>query len=154
MTPKPSTWVARYTWNKPQCHTFEREHPRKAIGTSVTDVKARYGRRCTPVEAEAAYARSREAMIGNLGSRLSINRVVREVAAEQEADLVDLRKIFDDYQHRRQRHFNTELIHDDCHPTPLGHALIAQHLEQLLGGVRPTEPSESPAAARRRPASR
>lgn len=107
-----------------------------------------------PVEAEAAYARSREAMIGNLGSRLSINRVVREVAAEQEADLVDLRKIFDDYQHRRQRHFNTELIHDDCHPTPLGHALIAQHLERLLGGVRPTEPSESPAAARRRPASR
>ncbi|GIS62500.1 MAG: hypothetical protein CM1200mP2_47250 [Planctomycetaceae bacterium] len=36
-----------------------------------------------PVEAEAAYARSREAMIGNLGSRLSINRVIREVAAEQ-----------------------------------------------------------------------
>ena len=107
-----------------------------------------------PVEAEAAYARSREAMIGNLGSRLSINRVIREVAAEQEAELVDLRKIFDDYQHRRQRHFNTELIHDDCHPTPLGHTLIARHLERLLDGARPTEPSESPAAARRRPASR
>ena len=36
-----------------------REHPRKAIGTSVTDVKARYGRRCTPVEAEAAIRTAR-----------------------------------------------------------------------------------------------
>ena len=107
-----------------------------------------------PVEAEAAYARSREAMIGNLGSRLSINRVIREVAAEQKAELVDLRKIFDDYQHRRQRHFNTELIHDDCHPTPQGHTLLAQHLERLLGRARPTEPSEPPEAAPRRPASR
>ena len=107
-----------------------------------------------PVEAEAAYARSREAMIGNLGSRLSINRVLREVAAEQEAELVDRRKSFDDYQHRRQRHFNTELIHDDCHPPPQGHTLIAQHLERLLGGARPTEPSEPPEAAPRRPASR
>ncbi len=107
-----------------------------------------------PVEAEAAYARSREAMIGNLGSRLSINRVIREVAAKDGAELVDVRKIFDDYHHRRQRHFNSELIHDDCHPTPLGHSLIAQHLEPLLEVAGPTGPSEPPAAARRRPASR
>jgi hypothetical protein len=46
------------------------------------------------------------------------------------------------------------LIHDDCHPTPLGHTLIARHLERLLGGARPTEPSEPPEAAPRRPASR
>ena len=107
-----------------------------------------------PVEAEAAYARSREAMIGNLGSRLSINRVIREVAAKEGAELVDVRKIFDDYHHRRQRHFNSELIHDDCHPTPQGHSLIAQHLEPLLEVAGPTGPSEPPAAARRRPASR
>jgi tetratricopeptide (TPR) repeat protein len=81
-----------------------------------------------PGEAEAAYARSREMTIGNLGSQLSINRVIREVAADQQAELVDLRKIFDDFQHNRKRHFNVELIHDDCHPTPLAHSLIAQHL--------------------------
>jgi len=85
-----------------------------------------------PEEAEAAYARSREAMIGNLGSRLSINRVIREVAADQEADLIDLRKIFDDFEHRRKRHFNVELIHDDCHPTALAHGLIAHHLVRHL----------------------
>ena len=85
-----------------------------------------------PEEAEAAYARSREAMIGNLGSRLSINRVIREVAANQEADLIDLRKIFDDFQHRRKRHFNVDLIHDDCHPTALAHDLIAAHLVRHL----------------------
>lgn len=81
-----------------------------------------------PGEAEAAYARSREMTIGNLGSQLSINRVIREVAADQQAELVDLRKIFDDFQHNRKRHFNVELIHDDCHPTPLAHSLIAHHL--------------------------
>ena len=88
-----------------------------------------------PLEAEAAYARSREAMIGNLGSRLSINRVIREVAAKHNAELVDLRKIFDDFQHQQKRYFNAELIHDDCHPTPLAHGLIAQHLDLIL--IRP-----------------
>jgi lysophospholipase L1-like esterase len=88
-----------------------------------------------PLEAEAAYARSREAMIGNLGSQLSINRVIREVAAKHNAELVDLRKIFDDFQHRQKRYFNAELIHDDCHPTPLAHGLIAHHLDLIL--IRP-----------------
>lgn len=87
-----------------------------------------------PREAEASYARSREAMIGNLGSRLSINRVIREVAADQQTDLVDLRKVFDEFQHHRQRFFNVELIHDDCHPTSLAHGLIAHHLDKLLFG--------------------
>ena len=73
-------------------------------------------------------------MIGNLGSRLSINRVIREVAADQQTDLVDLRKVFDDFQHHRQRFFNVELIHADCHPTSLAHGLIAHHLEKLLFG--------------------
>ncbi len=88
-----------------------------------------------PLEAEAAYARSREAMIGNLGSQLSINRVIREVAAKHNAELVDLRKIFDDFQHQQKRYFNAELIHDDCHPTPLAHGLIAHHLDLIL--IRP-----------------
>ena len=88
-------------------------------------------------EAEAAYARSREAMIGNLGSCLSINRVIRKVATEHEAVLVDVRKLFDNYEHEHQRHFNVDLVHDDCHPTPLGHELIARalrpHLQQPTG---------------------
>ena len=97
-----------------------------------------------PVEAEAAYARSREAMIGNLGSQLSINRVIREVAANHEAELVDLRKIFDEFQHNRKRYFNVELIHDDCHPTPLAHSLIAHHLVLRLFTTETTTPATEP----------
>lgn len=85
-----------------------------------------------PAEAEASYARSREAMIGNLGSCLSINRVIRKVAAEHETVLVDVRQLFDNYEHERQRYFNVDLVHDDCHPTPLGHELIAQALRPHL----------------------
>ena len=97
-----------------------------------------------PDEAEAAYARSRETMIGNLGSRLSINRVIRKVATNQEAELVDLRKIFDEFQHSRKRHFNVELIHDDCHPTPLAHSLIAHHLLLRLFTAETTTPATRP----------
>jgi len=97
-----------------------------------------------PVEAEAAYARSREAMIGNLGSQLSINRVIREVAAKHEAELVDLRKIFDEFQHSRKRYFNVELIHDDCHPTPLAHSLIAHQLVLRLFTTETTTPATEP----------
>ncbi len=85
-----------------------------------------------PAEAEKAYAQCRENMVGNLGARLSINRVIREVAAETGAELIDLRKRFDQYEHRRGRYFNVDLIHDDCHPTPLGHRLIADALRELL----------------------
>jgi len=83
-------------------------------------------------EAEAAYAQAREHMIGNLGSRLSINATIERVATETGAPYVDLRGIFDDYQHERQGYFNQDLIHDDCHPTPLGHRLIARTLRSYF----------------------
>ena len=83
-------------------------------------------------EAEAAYAQSREQMIGNLGSRLSINLVIRRVAARHDVPLVDAVRIFDDYEHAHGRHFNEDLILDDCHPSPTGHQLIADALTPLL----------------------
>lgn len=83
-------------------------------------------------EAEEEYAQSREQMIGNLGSRLSVNQVIRRVAARFNVPLVDAARIFDDYEHAHGRHFNEDLILDDCHPSPLGHQLIANALAPLL----------------------
>ena len=83
-------------------------------------------------EAEAAYALSREAMIGNLGSRLSINESIEKVARESGVELLDLAALFDREQHALGGRFNEDLIHDDCHPTPLGHRLIAAALYQRL----------------------
>ena len=83
-------------------------------------------------EAEAAYALSREAMIGNLGSRLSINESIEKVARESGVELLDLAALFDREQHALGGRFNEDLIHDDCHPTPLGNRLIAAALYQRL----------------------
>jgi tetratricopeptide (TPR) repeat protein len=83
-------------------------------------------------EAEAAYAQSREQMIGNLGSRLSINGIIRRVADRFGVALVDAAAIFDDYEHAHGRHFNEDLILDDCHLSRLGHQLIADALAPLL----------------------
>jgi hypothetical protein len=82
--------------------------------------------------AEAEYAKSRELMIGNLGSRLSVNDVIRRVAERFDVHLVDVARIFDDYEHSVGHHFNEDLIIDDCHPSPLGHRLIANALAPLL----------------------
>jgi hypothetical protein len=76
-------------------------------------------------ESEAEYALVRENMIGNLGSILSINEVIRSVAAETGVELLDVVKLFDRDEHMRGRYFNETLILDDCHPSPLGHQLIA-----------------------------
>ena len=83
-------------------------------------------------QAEAAYAQSREHMIGNLGSRLSTNRIIREVAKDADVPLIDVQALFQQYGATRQRFYNRDLIHDDCHPTPLGHQLIAEALAPLL----------------------
>ena len=83
-------------------------------------------------EAEAAYAQCRENMIGNLGGVLSINEVIRRVATETGAGLLDVQAIFDAYGHENGSYFNQDLIHDDCHPTPLGHQLIADALLGLI----------------------
>ncbi|HJL18762.1 MAG TPA: hypothetical protein RMH99_24080 [Sandaracinaceae bacterium LLY-WYZ-13_1] len=85
-----------------------------------------------PADAEAAYARSREQMVGNLGVRLSVNRIIREVAVGEGVERLDLRRRFDAWEHARGHHFNRDLIHDDCHPTPRGHRLIAGWLADRL----------------------
>jgi hypothetical protein len=83
-------------------------------------------------EAEQAFALSREDMIGNLGSRLSVNDVIRRVASTTSAQLLDVERIFEESEHARGHYFNEDLIHDDCHPTPLGHRLIADALASLF----------------------
>jgi tetratricopeptide (TPR) repeat protein len=97
-----------------------------------------YERKGRFVEAEATYARARELTVGNLGSRLSINEVIRQVASSgglnAERSLLDAARLFDEYEHDRGRHFNETLIHDDCHPTPEGHLLIAGALAERLEG--------------------
>jgi len=85
-----------------------------------------------PLEAEAAYARCRENMVGNLGGVLSVNEVIARVAGKTGAELLDVRRLFDEYGHARGSYFNENVVHDDCHPTPLGHQLIADALLELL----------------------
>ena len=46
--------------------------------------------------------------------------------------VIDVQALFQQYGARWQRHYNVDLIHDDCHPTPLGHQLIAEALAPLL----------------------
>ncbi|MEZ6130148.1 MAG: hypothetical protein R3C59_15795 [Planctomycetaceae bacterium] len=81
-----------------------------------------------PARAETAYALCREHMVGNLGGRHSINERIARVAEVTNAELIDLRSVFDDFEHRQGRYFNVDLIHDDCHPTPLGHQVIAAEI--------------------------
>jgi len=85
-----------------------------------------------PLEAEKAYAACREHMVGDFGSLLSINQRITEVASSTGAQLLDVKKLFDDHQHAQGRYFNDLLIDDDCHPTPLGHRLIADELAKLM----------------------
>lgn len=79
-------------------------------------------------EAHDAYARCQEEMIGNLGSVLSQNQAVRNAALATGATLLDLPRLFDSDGHRRGVWYNTDLIRDDCHPTPRGHDLITEAL--------------------------
>ena len=95
------------------------------------EIFARMGRFA---ESEQAYALAREHTVGNLGSMLSVNRSIRRVARAAGATLVDVRKLFDEHQHALGRYFNQDLIHDECHPTPAGHELVARTLaREILG---------------------
>lgn len=94
-------------------------------------------------EAEDAYAACRENMVGHLGSILSINESIRKVATSTGCELVDLKKMFDEYEHAQHRYFNDDLIVDDCHPGSVGHRLIAEALLKRLtnaetGSVNPS----------------
>ncbi len=90
-------------------------------------------------EAEAEYAESRERTVGNLGSRRSVNAVVRRVAQDVGAAFVDAEAIFEADEHARGGWFNATLFVDDCHPNAYGHYLIARALgpviEEALRGL-------------------
>jgi len=83
-------------------------------------------------DAEAAYAQSREHMVGNLGGRLSINGRIRKVAEAEGAELLDASQLFEERQRALGGHFNEDLIHDDCHPSLQGHRVLADALEERL----------------------
>lgn len=83
--------------------------------------------------AEVSYENCREHMIGNLGSMRSVNETIRETAEENDVGLIDLKVVFDEYEHQQGAYFNIDLIHDDCHPTPLGHQIIANEIIKRLG---------------------
>ncbi len=85
-----------------------------------------------PADAEAAFAQCREHMVGHLGARLSINERIREVASSESAELLDAARLFDERQHESGGHFNVDLLHDDSHPTLLGHRILAEALAELF----------------------
>lgn len=80
------------------------------------------------LEAEEAYSLSKEYMVGDKGSILSIDSCIRGVAKSTNTDLIDVKKIFDEYEHSKGQYYNDSLIFDDCHPNELGHEIIANSL--------------------------
>lgn len=83
-------------------------------------------------EAEYAYSQSRELMVGDLGSILSFNNVIRKVSEKTNTPLIDLVSIFDDYGHAIGRFYNQDLIDDDCHSNIKGHQIITKSILELL----------------------
>ncbi len=94
------------------------------------EVLARIGR---VAEAELAYLQSRERMIGHLGGALSINQVMDRVGRQLAGDYIDLQDRFTLYERGIGGAFNEHLVADDCHPTPMGHRLIA---DAVMGRLR------------------
>ena len=84
------------------------------------------------VKAEEAYALARENMIGHLGTRLSINKAIKDIAENTNAEFIDLKQIFDNWEHARGSYYNHHLIIDDCHPSPAGQRLIAETLYKVI----------------------
>lgn len=76
------------------------------------------------------YRQARENTVGNLGAVLSINDVLRKLAAREQAPLVDLDRLFAE---ANQTEVDADrLFHDFCHPNAAGHALIARALQSTL----------------------
>lgn len=82
--------------------------------------------------ARAAYAESREQMLGNLGSRASVNAAVRAVAEREQVPLVDAAALFEAWGRAHGDPFQEQLILDDCHPSPTAHALLAEALAPVV----------------------
>lgn len=83
-------------------------------------------------EAKLAYEKSREYMVGNLGSITSLNEITAKVAANSGVSMIDLKKVFDEHEHGNGHYFNETLIRDDCHPSDKGQELIAEEVLSLL----------------------
>ena len=102
----------------------------KGLTPDYAKCQSKYAAAFAKTEAKSACATN--------GDTTTVEALIDDGCAEVEADLIDLRKIFDDFQHRRKRHFNVELIHDACHPTAMAHRLIARHLVRHLFTIEAT----------------
>lgn len=87
--------------------------------------------------AEAAYARSQEAKLGNLGSPAAHNERIRKIAKASGLELLDAKRLFDREAHRQGRYFNEGLVDDDCHPSPEGHRILARELARIIRSPGP-----------------
>lgn len=76
---------------------------------------------------DEAFAESRERTVGNLGARLSVNTIVRAAAGAHRAALVDADRIA-----RARREAGQPTIDDDCHPTPVLNAALAEALAEVV----------------------
>ena len=60
----------------------------------------------------------------------AMNHMVRDISARTEAHLVDIEQVFE--QHAERRLVGRQLVSDNCHPAPLGSALMAQAVLQTM----------------------
>jgi len=84
-------------------------------------------------EARRHFGVARNRTIGGSGILLDLNRILRQKAtAHAGAVLVDLQQLFDDHADRHGLGLGDELFLDWCHPSPLGHRVIADALERVI----------------------
>lgn len=81
-------------------------------------------------EADRLFRQARETTVGNLGSVLSANDVIREVAAQTDTPLADVAATFaDGFDHE---FLSDQLFRDFCHPNVAGHERIAASLAPVV----------------------
>lgn len=91
------------------------------------------------LEAEIAYKKSRDLMVGNLGSIPSMNSVSRNVAEKNKVGFIDLDATFAKYCHTNEAYFNELVMRDDCHPNDIGQQLIAETVLEYLKNDRSSQ---------------
>ena len=76
---------------------------------------------------------ARNRTIGGSGILADLNQILREKAADRPGVvLVDLQRLFDDYSDRHGLGLGDPLFLDWCHPSELGHRVIADALTQVI----------------------
>lgn len=84
-------------------------------------------------EARRHFLVARNRTIGGSGILPDFNRILRDKAADHPGVvLVDLQQLFDDYADRHGLGLGDPLFLDWCHPSPLGHRVIADALERVI----------------------